>query len=310
MKKNRKKKDVRQSDLLFRGFLKSFAIFILVLFIALLVFLCLSAWPTLTELGLSFFWKQEWDPQNEVFGALPFFWGTAITSLMALLFAAPISIAAALIISHLSPRFLSIPFRFLVEMLASIPSVVYGLWGIFVFVPFLRNIIQPILQDFFPNFFLFQGPPFGVGLLAAGMILAIMIVPTITSFCVEVFRSIPNLYREGALALGATGWETLRISVLKPAKPGIAAAFVLGLGRAMGETMAVTMVIGNRAEISLSLFEPSATMSSVIANEYAEANLGLHLNSLVSLGLGLLVLSICVNSISKLVIKWMTRSWR
>lgn len=310
MKKNRKKRDVRQSDLLFRGFLKSFAISILVLFVTLLVFLGFSARPTLNELGLSFFWHSVWDPQNEVFGALPFIWGTAITSLMALLFAAPVSLAAAVMISHLAPRFVAVPFRFLVEILASIPSVVYGLWGIFVFVPFLRNSVQPTLQGLAPELFLFQGPPFGVGLLAAGLILAIMIVPTITSFCVEVFRSIPNLYREGALALGATAWETLRLSVFKPAKPGIAAAFVLGLGRAMGETMAVTMVIGNRAEISMALFEPSATMSSVIANEYAEANLGLHLNSLVSLGLGLLILSLAVNSTSKLIIKWMTRSWR
>lgn len=286
------------------------AFFVLVLFGSLLIFLTVSAWPTLKANGISFFWSSTWDPQNETFGALPFIWGTAITSLMALFFAAPVSLAAAVMISHLAPRFVAAPFRFLVEILASIPSVVYGLWGIFVFVPFLRNSVQPVLQKTAPDFFLFQGPPFGVGLLAAGLILAIMIVPTITSFCVEVFRSIPNLYREGALALGATKWETLKISIFKPAKPGIAAAFVLGLGRAMGETMAVTMVIGNRAEISMALFEPSATMSSVIANEYAEANLGLHLNSLVSLGLGLLILSLVVNTLSKLIVKWMTRSWR
>lgn len=310
MTRSNKKKDVRSSDLLFRGFLKSMVFLVLIIFVSLLIFLTGSAWPTLKANGIAFFWSRVWDPQNEIFGAFPFIWGTAITSLMALFFAAPISLAAAVMISHLAPRFVASPFRFLVEILASIPSVVYGLWGIFVFVPFLRNSVQPTLQSAAPDFFLFEGPPFGVGFLAAGLVLAIMIVPTITSFCVEVFRAIPNLYREGALALGATGWETLKISVFKPAKPGIAAAFILGLGRAMGETMAVTMVIGNRAEISTALFEPSATMSSVIANEYAEANLGLHLNSLVSLGLGLLILSLVVNSISKLTIKWMTRSWR
>lgn len=233
-------------------------------------------------------------------------YGTLVSSFLALLFALPISVGTAVFLTELCPAALMRPLRFLVEMLAAIPSVVYGLWGIFVLAPFIRTTIQPALANAFPGLPLFEGPPYGVGLFSAGIILAIMIIPTITSISAEVFDALPSLYREGAKALGATEWETICDAVVKPGATGVVAAAIMGLGRAVGETMAVTMVIGNRADISASLFSPAATMSSVIANEYAEANSELHLSSLLAVGFCLLFLSLVINVISRVVI-WKVR---
>lgn len=303
----RKRREVRLSDLVFFHVLRGLGGLVVGLFVLLIYFLYSHSKPIFEQQGFGFFLNSEWSPTQDVYGALSFAWGTVASSFIALLVAIPLSLSASLFLTELGPKWARAPFRFFVEMLAAIPSVVYGLWGIFVLVPYVRTVIQPVLREHSSWMPLFSGPPFGVGLFTAGMILGIMITPTITSFSVEVFRSIPPLYREGAMALGATSWETMRLAVLKPARAGLFAAIILGLGRAMGETMAVAMVIGNRAEISISLFSPAATMSSVIANEYAEANLGLHLNALVAVGFGLLLVSLIVNGLARLIIWKLTR---
>lgn len=233
---------------------------------------------------------------------MAFIWGTLVSSFIALAISVPVSVGAALFLTELSPRFLKEPIGFLVEMLAAIPSVVYGIWGVFVLAPVVRDFLQPPLVKVFGFLPFFQGPPFGIGMLSAGIILAIMITPTITAITREVFRSIPDVLREGALALGATRWEMIKLAVLKTGTSGIIGAIILGLGRALGETMAVTMVIGNKAHISLSVFEPAATMASVIANEYAEANGDLHLSSLAAVGFALFFVSLVVNSFARFII--------
>jgi len=243
------------------------------------------------------------------FGALVFIYGTVVSSFLAILLSTPVSIGVALFISELAPKKVASIIGFLVEMLAAIPSVVYGLWGIFVLAPFLRVHLQPFLGEELGFLPLFQGPPFGVGMLAAGIILAVMVTPTISSICREVFKAIPLAQREAALALGATRWESIRMGVLKNSKSGIMGAVILGLGRALGETMAVTMVIGNRNEISASLFAPAQTMASAIANEYAEASSSLHLQALTGLGLTLLIVSLSINSVARFWI-WKTNPYR
>lgn len=300
------KREVRTGDLIFFNGLRLLGIVVIVLFILIFMFLLTNSRPAFEAFGRGFVFGREWIPSEEVFSVLAFAFGTIVSSLLALMFALPISVGSAIFLTELCPSFLRRPLRFLIEMLAAIPSVVYGLWGIFVLAPFVRATIQPGLAAAFPYFGLFDGPPYGVGLFTAGLILAIMIIPTITSISTEVFDSIPNLYREGAKALGATEWETIKTAVLGPGMSGVVAASILGLGRAVGETMAVTMVIGNRADISPSLFSPSATMASVIANEYAEANSDLHISSLLGVGLCLLILSVAINSISRIII-WRVR---
>lgn len=300
------KREVRTGDLIFFNGLRALGLIVILLFAMIFFFLLTSSRPAFQEFGSRFVLGTEWIPSEDVYSVLAFAFGTIVSSVLALLFALPISVGSAIFLTELCPSFLRRPLRFLIEMLAAIPSVVYGLWGIFVLAPFVRATIQPTLAQAFPYLGLFDGPPYGVGLFTAGLILAIMIIPTITSISTEVFDSIPNLYREGAKALGATEWETIKTAVLGPGTSGVVAACILGLGRAVGETMAVTMVIGNRADISPSLFSPSATMASVIANEYAEANSDLHIASLLGVGLCLLVLSVAINTISRVVI-WRVR---
>jgi phosphate transport system permease protein len=258
--------------------------------------------PVFKDLGLGFFKSSEWNPVSLEFGAASFIYGTVVSSFLALLLAVPVSVGVALFLNELAPRRLAAAIGFLVEMLAAIPSVIYGLWGIFVLAPWLRTDVQPWLGKYFGFMPLFQGAPYGVGMLAAGVILAIMITPTISAICREVFRAIPLGQREAALALGATRWEMMRLSVLKSARSGILGAVILGLGRAMGETMAVTMVIGNRAEISASLFAPAQTMASVIANEYAEASETKHLAALAAVGLALFFVSFLINSVARTIV--------
>lgn len=300
------KREVRLGDLVFFNGLRILGLLVLILFSMIFWFLAKSSAPTFANFGWRFLTGSEWSPSEDIFSILAFAFGTIVSSFLALLFALPVSIGAAIFLTELCPGALRRPLRFLIEMLAAIPSVVYGLWGIFALAPFVKTTIQPFLANTFPWLPFFQGPPYGVGLFTAGLILAIMIIPTITSISTEVFDSIPNLYREGAKALGATEWETIKTAVLGPGMSGVVAAAILGLGRAVGETMAVTMVIGNRSSISASLFSPSATMASVIANEYAEANSDLHISSLLGVGLSLLLLSIAINSVSRIVI-WKVR---
>lgn len=290
-------------DDVFNVVLRCIALAILAGFAALTIFLWRAAWPALETAGIRFLWSDAWDPVAGEFGALPFLWGTLVSSLLALALSAPVSIGAALFLTDIAPRPVRAPVAFLIEMLAAIPSVVYGIWGIFVLAPVIRDYIHPLLNGYIGWLPLFDGPPFGLGMLTAAFVLAVMITPTITAVCREVFRSVPDPLREAAIGLGATRWETIRLAVLKTSVSGVFGAMILGLGRALGETMAVTMVIGNRPEISASLFKPAATMASIIANEYTEAQGDAHLSALAAIGLVLLLVSSLVNLGARWIIK-------
>ena len=257
--------------------------------------------------GWKFFFRSEWDPVNEQFGAWPFVYGTLVSSLVALILAVPLSIGVAVFITEMCPRGLKGILAFTTELLAAIPSVIYGLWAIFVLVPLLRQYLEPFLAQYFGWTGLFEGTPYGVGMLAAGMILAIMVVPIISSITREVMTAVPQQQREAVLALGATRWEMIRTGVLRNARAGILGAIILGLGRALGETMAVTMVIGNRPEIARSLFAPGYTMASVIANEFSEATGDTYLSALVEIGLALFLVTIIVNILAQVLVWSVTR---
>jgi phosphate transport system permease protein len=261
---------------------------------------------SLAKFGAGFLWSSEWDPVQDRYGALPFIFGTLVSSLLALLIAVPLGVATALFLTEIAPRRLHQPIIMAIEMLAAVPSVIFGLWGIFVLIPWLRDHLFVWLKHYLGFLPLFQGPIYGVSMLAAGIIVAIMILPIITSISREILRSVPNLQREAAYALGATRWEVLKIAVLSYARRGLFGAAVLGLGRALGETMAVTMVIGNRPQISASLFAPGYTLASVIANEFTEATTDLYLSSLFELGLVLLGVAILVNACAQIMMKSMT----
>jgi phosphate transport system permease protein len=237
-----------------------------------------------------------------VFGALPFIWGTVVSSLLALALAVPVSLGVAVYLSELASSWQRSVFGFMVEMLAAVPSVVYGLWGVLALAPWLRTTVEPALGRTLGFLPLFRGQNLGVGMLAGGIVLSIMILPTISSVSREVLRAVPSSLREGALALGATRSEMVRVAVLPYARSGLVGAVLLGLGRALGETMAITMVIGNRAEISGSLFAPSYTMASVIANEFSEATDELHLAALAEIGLLLFVVTVCLNIVARVLV--------
>jgi len=257
----------------------------------------------IAKFGPAFLVHSKWDPVTDEFGALPFIFGTFVSSLIALVIAVPLGVAAALYLTEIAPFWLRQPVVTVIEMLAAVPSVIFGLWGIFVLVPWLRDHLFVWLKHTLGFLPLFQGPLYGVSMLAGGIIIAIMILPIITSVSREILRSVPNLQREAAYGLGATRWEVIRIAVLSYASRGIFGAAILGLGRALGETMAVTMVIGNRPEISASLFAPGYTLASVIANEFAEATSDLYLNSLFELGLVLLALTVLINVLAQAMLK-------
>jgi phosphate transport system permease protein len=255
------------------------------------------------KFGLSFLSKSAWDPVADNYGAWPFIYGTLVSSLIALLIAVPLGVGTALYLTEVAPLWIRQPVTLIVEMLAAVPSVIFGLWGIFVMIPWLRDHLFVWLKQWLGFLPLFQGPIYGVSVLAGGIIVAIMILPIITSVSREILRSVPNLQREAAYALGATHWEVIRIAVLSYARRGIFGAGVLGLGRALGETMAITMVIGNRPEIGSSLFSPGYTLASVIANEFTEATTDLYLSALFELGLVLLAVTILVNVLAQLMLR-------
>jgi len=257
---------------------------------------------SLHQFGIGFFIGRNWDPVNGDFGALPFIYGTLVSSFLALLIAVPLSVGVAVYVTEMCPMPLRVIISFLVELLAAIPSVIYGLWGIFVLAPVLRDYLQPFLAKTLGWTGFFTGPAYGLGMLAAGIILAIMIVPIIASITREVLTAVPQNQREAVLALGATRWEMIRMGVLRNARIGIVGGVILGLGRALGETMAVTMVIGNRPEISRSLFAPGYTMASVIANEFSEATGDLYLSALVEIGLALFLVTLVVNACARLLV--------
>jgi phosphate transport system permease protein len=257
--------------------------------------------------GWRFFFGSDWDPVNERFGAWPFVYGTLVSSILALILAVPLALGVAVFITEMSPRWLKGALAFTTELLAAIPSVIYGLWAIFVLVPLLRQYLEPFLARYFGWTGLFEGTPYGIGMLAAGIILAIMVVPIVSSITREVMTAVPQPQREAVLALGATRWEMIRTGVLRNARAGIFGAIILGLGRALGETMAVTMVIGNRPEIARSLFAPGYTMASVIANEFSEATGDTYLSALVEIGLALFLVTIIVNILAQVLIWSVTR---
>ncbi len=290
-------------DLVFKWFTFLMAISIFVLLFLVGYELFKSSKLSLHKFGWDFLGSSEWDPVTEQFGALPFIFGTVVSSFIALIIAVPLSIGTALYLTELAPLWIRPPLIFLVELLAAIPSVILGLWGIFVMVPWLRQYLFPALKAGLGFLPLFQGPIYGVSLLAGGVIIAIMILPIITSVSREIIRSVPNLQREAAYALGATRWEVTRIAVLSYAKKGLFGAAILGLGRALGETMAVTMVIGNRPEIAKSLFAPGYTLASVVANEFAEATTDLYISALFEIGLVLLGVTVIVNGLAQLLLK-------
>ena len=296
----------RWADPVFKATTLAFALAVAGLVVLIIIEMARNSTLTFDKFGLSFITRTMWDPVREEFGALPFIYGTAVSSIIGLIIAVPVSIGVAIFLTEHAPRSLRTPISFLVQLLAAIPSVVYGLWGIFVLAPLLRNQVYPAIQSAFGFLPIFQGNPNGLGLMTAGIILSIMIVPIITAVTTDVMQAVPGSQREAALALGATKWEATRV-VLQNARSGITGAVILGLGRAVGETMAVTMVIGNRPEISASLFEPSFTIASAIANEFTEATSEVYRHALVELGLILFVITFIINAAARLMVYAVTR---
>ena len=288
-------------DRVYRTLITAFAICIPVLLLLIAYEVGAAGWPALSRFGFGFLTSSTWDPVAGEYGAIPAIAGTLITSLIALVIATPLALGAAIFIAEFAPGWLRTPVAFLMDLLAAIPSVVYGLWGIFVLVPALREHVMPFLATTLGlgRFSLFSGPAYGNSVLAAGLVLAVMVIPYITAVAREVLLAVPRSQREAALALGATRWEMIFGAVLPYAKVGILGGVILGLGRALGETMAVTMVIGNRHEVPSSLFEPGYTMASLIANEFTEATQDLHLSALMAVGFVLFVITLLVNAIAR-----------
>jgi phosphate transport system permease protein len=294
-------------DRLYRWITTGFALVIPALLLLIAVEVFVAGWPALRKFGLSFLTSSEWDAVNGKFGAAPAIFGTIVSSAIALIIATPLAVGVAVFLSEFAPRWVRQPLAFLVDLLAAIPSVVYGLWGLLVLLPMLREHLMPFVKNtlHLGDFPLFSGPAYGPSMLAAGLILAIMVLPYISAVTREVLLAVPRSQREAALALGATRWEMIRDAVVPYAKSGIIGGIILGLGRALGETMAVTMVIGNRHEISSSLFQPGYTMASLIANEFSEATNDLHLSALMGIGAVLFVVTIIVNTIARWLV-WQT----
>ncbi|HLO36350.1 MAG TPA: phosphate ABC transporter permease subunit PstC [Candidatus Deferrimicrobium sp.] len=290
-------------DRLFRTTTGIAALVVAVLILAIGGLLLVNSREAFERFGPGFVIGTTWDPVAGIYGALPYIVGTLLSSLIALVVAAPIGILTAIFLAELAPRRLSIPLTFLIELLAAIPSVVFGLWGVFVLSPFLGSTLEPFLIRTLGWIPVFAGPSYGIGLFSAGIILAIMILPTIVAISREVISSVPDSQREAMAALGATRWETVRRAVLPFARSGIVGAVILGLGRALGETMAVTMVIGNGQNIPTRLFDQSQTIASKIATTFNEASIGLQTSSLIALGLILLVITIGLNVVARLLVR-------
>jgi len=276
---------------------------VLLLMAAMLVTLLMGAWPAIRRFGWTFFITSTWDPVAEEFGALPFIYGSLVSSSLALLLAIPLGLGTAIFLSELAPDWIRLPVGFLVELLAAVPSVVFGLWGIFVLVPWVRTGLTPLLKSTLGFLPLFQGPPLGIGMLTAGIILAMMVVPFIVAVSTEVMRAVPMSQREAAIALGATRWEMIRTAVLPSARSGVLGAIFLALARALGETMAVTMVIGNVPQIKTSLLAPAYTIPAVIANEFTEATSDLYVATLIYLALVLFLVTVVINILARLLVE-------
>jgi len=288
-------------DRIYVAIITGFAVCVPLLLLLVLLEVAIAGWPAIRQFGFGFLTSSDWDPVKGNFGAAAAIFGTLVTSILALVIATPLALGVAIFLSEFAPRWLRQPLAFFVDLLAAIPSVVYGLWGIFVLVPLLRQYVIPFMRDtlHLSVIPLFSGPTWGNSVFAAGMILAIMVLPYISSVSREVLLAVPRSQREAALALGATRWEMIQKAVLPFAKSGIIGGIILGLGRALGETMAVTMLIGNAHDISASLFAPGYTMASLIANEFSEASGDLHLSALMAVGFVLLLLTLVVNALAR-----------
>ena len=293
-------------DLIFQSLSTLVALAVVGLLVLIAVILFLAAEASVRAFGLGFLSGTTWDPVAGIFGAAPFIYGMLVTSGIALLLGVPVSIGIAIFVSELAPAWLRIPLIYVVELLAAVPSVVYGLWGIFVLSPAMRVYIEPGVQALFGFLPLFQGNPIGTDVFTAGVILSVMIIPTISSVSREALLAVPDSQREAAMSLGATRWETTRVAVLRFARAGIFGAIILGLGRAVGETMAVTMTIGNRNAIFSSLFDQGQTISSLIANSWLEAG-PLELSALIELGLVLMLVSLIINAFARLMVRRVLR---
>ncbi len=293
-------------DATFETITRLFALLVLLLLVGIIVSLAMGAWPAFETFGYGFIVSTSWNPVTNQYGALNAIYGTLATSFIAMLIGIPVSFGIAVFLTELCPTYLRRPLGTAIELLAGIPSIIYGMWGLFVFVPLLSEYIQPGLTKVFgsiPLFGkLFQGAPNGIGILSAGFILAIMVIPFISSVMRDVFEIVPKVLKESAYGLGATTWEVMRHVVLPYTRAGVAGGIMLGLGRALGETMAVTFVIGNSHKISSSLFEAGNSISSVLANEFAEASNDMHIASLMALGLILFFITFIVLIIAKLLL--------
>lgn len=294
-------------DVIFKYTTMLFAVIVLALILLMGFEMYQDSKPSIAKFGWSFLTGTKWDPVQDVYGALPFIFGTLASSALALVIALPLSLGIAIYLSELAPPSLERPLSFLIELLAGIPSIVYGLWGVFVLVPWIRTSIEPFFSRTLGFLPLFHGAPYGFGMLAAGLILSIMVLPIVASISRDVLKSVPQTQREASLGLGATKWQSIRL-ILKDAKSGILGATLLGLGRAIGETMAVTMVIGNTPKISYSLFDPGYTMASVLANEFTEATSSMYVSSLVEIALILFVVTIVVNMLARILVWSFTKS--
>ncbi len=289
---------LRIGDVAFRHLTRAAAIFVLILLGAVIVSLIDGSIPALSTFGLDFLTSQSWNPVTEKFGAAPAIYGTLVTSFIAMIIAVPIGLMVAFFLTELCPQWLRRPIAIAIELLAGIPSIIYGIWGLFVFAPFLQDTLQPFLINTLGNApvigQLFTGPPYGIGMLTAGLILAIMVLPFITSISRDVFDAVPPVLKEAAYGVGCTTWEVVRYVVLPYARVGVIGGVMLGLGRALGETMAVTFVIGNAHRIAASLLAPGTTISATIANEFTEAVGDIYTSSLIALGLLLFVITFIV----------------
>ena len=299
-------------DTVYRWLTTAFALCVPVLLLLIALGVGTAAWPAFKAFGFGFLTSSDWDPPHNVFGAAPAIYGTIISAIIALVIATPLALGVAIFLSEFAPSWLRQPVAFLVDLLAAIPSVVYGLWGIFVLQPVLRDRVMPLLAGLpvIGKSALFEGPAYGPSMLGAGLILAIMVLPFISAVSREVLMAVPRSQREAALALGATKWEMIADAVVPYARSGIIGGIILGLGRALGETMAVTMLIGNVHQISASLFAPGYTMASLIANEFAEATGDLHLSALMGVGAVLFVLTLIVNAIARWLVWRVSREAR
>ena len=290
-------------DRVFYSLTLASAVLVVVLLLAVMVSLFVGAWPALSKFGLAFVWTERWSPVKEIFGALAPIYGTVVTSVIAMAIGIPVSFGIAIFLTEICPPSLRRPIGIAIELLAGIPSIIYGLWGFFFLAPFLQTTIQPFLIQTLGNLpiigIAFGGPPYGIGLLTAGIVLAIMVLPFITSITRDVFVTVPPMLRESAYGLGMTTWEVVRHIVIPFSRVGLVGGIMLGLGRALGETMAVTFVIGNSHNISASLLSPATTISASIANEFTEATGALYTSSLIALGLILFVITFAVLALAK-----------